>query len=122
MCFEDYKPDKWDYSGPRAVWRTLMKVCNKTKVWQMRPEFCWGFKICPSTVFFPFGWYTDSFDTNPKTIQNSMNKLKNDTIAIHLWSSNSRDKPILKAKPNLYTIYAEKMCPKAYGASGEYFN
>lgn len=100
------------------------KVCNKTKlIDMMRPEFCWGFKISPYSVFFPLGWWTEAYDTDPTNIQNSMKKLTNETVAIHLWSSRTCDKKILKSgKPNLYTILAEKMCPKSYGASGAYFD
>lgn len=89
----------------------------------MRPGFCWGFEVCPYTVFFPLGWYTEAYDTNPKTIHDSMNKLTNETVAMHLYSSNTWDIKIPKSKePNLYTILAEIMCPKAYQASGEYFD
>lgn len=123
-CFENYKPHTWDYNGPWAVWRATQKICQKTKmIDMMRPELCWGFKVMPYTAFFPLRWYTEAFDKKPTEVEKGVKKITNETFAVHLWSSNSNKVSILKSEgPNMYTIFAEKVCPRAYGASGSYFN
>lgn len=89
----------------------------------MRPEYCSGFKITPQTVFFPFAPFNEAFDTQPEVVKHALNKLTSETIAIHLWSSETRKKSISKSdSPNAYTILAEDYCPRAFEASGLYFN
>lgn len=127
MCLretiENYKPENWDYNGPRAIHRTMQKVCNKTNVDQMAPEFCWGWKVMPTPVFFPFSGYAEAFDTNRTNIEQLLKRITNDTVAAHFWSSGTRKRRLLKSKDqNVYTILAQKYCPKAYGASGLYFD
>lgn len=121
---EKYDPNEWDYNGPGAVRRAMQKICNKTKlVDMMRPEFCKGFKIMPHTAFFPFRSSDESFNRDEKAVENAMKQITNETIAAHFWNSNSRHKRILKSgKPNAYMLLAQKYCPKAYGASGDYFD
>lgn len=123
-CFENYRADAWDYNGPRAVWRATQKICNKTKmIDMMKPESCLGFTIMPQVAFFPFRTFTEAFDTNQAAIDTGLKRITNQTIGIHLWTTNSRNVPILKSKDsNIYTILAEKYCPKSYGSSGLYFN
>lgn len=121
---ENYDPNQWDYNGPCAVYRTMQKVCNKTKLVDMMwPEHCLGFKIMPRTAFFPFSVSKPAFDTDEKTVENALKLVTNETIAAHFWNSNTRHKRILKSgKQNAYMILAQKYCPKAYGASGDYFD
>lgn len=89
----------------------------------MAPEFCWGWKIMPTPVFFPFLTYAEAFETNPTKIEKLLKRITNDTTAAHFWTSATRKRRLLKSKDqNVYTILAQKYCPKAYGASGLYFD
>lgn len=123
-CFEKYQPYAWDYNGPLAVRRGAEKICNKTKVIDlMKPEYCWGLKITPKTVFFPFEPFTEAFDTNPKIIKKVLNKITNETVAIHLWSSQtSRIKIMKSVHTSVYSILARKFCRKAFASSGTNFD
>lgn len=125
-CFENYKMERWDYNGLYAVARALKKICKKTKIVDMTPENCWGFKVMPSASFFPLPGYEailqEAFDTKPTEVEIQLKRITNETIGVHFWSSISNQKIISKsARPNFYTIYAKKFCPKAFEASGPYF-
>lgn len=103
--------------------RVLKRISKRTELDEVRPEFYWGFKIFSPSVFFPLNWWTPAYDTKPQTIKNVMKNIKNETVAMHLWSSQTSKEIISKSdKPRAYTILAQKHCPKVYGSSGPYFN
>lgn len=125
-CFENYKPYLWDHNGPFAVFRAAKRICKKDKIVDMTPELCWGFKLMHPSLFFPLpGYYEilkEALDREPTEVKKQLNRITNETIAVHFWSSISNKVPILKSQGKIfYTIYAQKFCPKAYEASGPYF-
>lgn len=87
----------------------------------MRPEFCWGFKITNHMAFFPHKPFV-AFETDPLMVQNAMQNITDETIALHLWSNQTIGVNVVKsASPSVYSILAEQYCPKAFEASGPTF-
>ncbi|XP_031638026.1 uncharacterized protein LOC116350382 [Contarinia nasturtii] len=122
---EKYNPNLWLLNGPGAVIRAIQRICkvdNPKALDLMRPEFCNGLMISPRTVFFPLD-PQEAFKTDPQIVEEAFKKITNETVGIHLWTSQTRDIDILKSgPPMLYTIMAKKFCPDSYEVSGLHFN
>lgn len=89
----------------------------------LKPEFCWGFKVFPKDTFYAIHWqnWNEFFDPNPAVVDAALKKTKN-SIAVHVWNKLSAKQPILKSgAKTVYGILAENNCPNVFGASGLYF-
>lgn len=141
MC-NNFKPNVWGDTGPRAITRTLQTICNVTNVNDMKPEICSGFNVLPPNVFYPIyhSHWTSYFDADVK--EECLKATKN-SVAIHVWNKLSSQQPILKDFQNqtlvekygnqmkqkitnpfgetAYGIIAKANCPRAYESSGELF-
>jgi len=122
-CIGKYNGNAFDYNGPKAVLRAVKTICKTNNVAQTSPEKCWGLKVLPDNVFFPLVPFEQAFQNKPENYKKVMQKLKDNSIGFHYWSSQTKAIHILKTdKPSAFTTYAQKVCPKAYGNSGTHFD
>ncbi|XP_031627248.1 lactosylceramide 4-alpha-galactosyltransferase-like [Contarinia nasturtii] len=124
-CIEKYDPNSWSHNGPGALRRVAQRICKAEypkMIKRMLPEFCEGLKIMPQVEFFPLN-PDEHINKDPQIVKQALKKVTDQTVAIHLWSSLTREIDILKSEPDsFYTIMSKKFCPKSFGASGLHFN
>ncbi|XP_055305832.1 lactosylceramide 4-alpha-galactosyltransferase-like [Sitodiplosis mosellana] len=141
---DNFNPKIWGNTGPDAITLSLFKICNVTKVSEMKPEICWRFNVLPEGAFYPIPYsqwerYFDARFTS-EVLQKS-----NKSIAVHFWNRLSSQQPILKDFHNetlikmyldrlnkteknqipigktAYGVIAKRNCPRAYDSSGDLF-
>lgn len=86
----------------------------------MQPEYYWGFKVFPSSDFFPIHVSNTSEFFDEILTEETLKKVKN-SVAVHMYSSKSSKFKIDKSNPSAYRILAEQNCPKVFAASEEIF-
>ncbi|XP_055305820.1 lactosylceramide 4-alpha-galactosyltransferase-like isoform X2 [Sitodiplosis mosellana] len=138
----NFDPNMWGSTGPQAITRTLQKVCNVTKIGDMKPEICSDFNVLPRSFFYPIHYssWKSYFDVNLTNVALDITK---NSVVIHVWNKLSKQQTILKDFKNetLVKMYGEKMkrkiehpfgetaygliakknCPRAYSSSGDLF-
>ena len=107
---DNFNPSIWGYNGPQAITRSLLKICNVTKVSEMKPEICWGFNVLNETVFYPihYSQWERCFDAQ---FTSEVLQRTNTSTAVHFWNRLSALQPILKDFHNsaLVDMYRDKL-------------
>lgn len=108
--------------GPSLISRVVRKICGTNSIKEMEadPERCGGLHVYNSTAFFAIPSHHWKHFLEPSSLNDTMTKTK-DSYLIHLWNKSSYKHLIKVGSNTAYAKYAEKHCPKAYAAAGEYF-
>ncbi|KAH8413325.1 hypothetical protein KR009_010022 [Drosophila setifemur] len=125
-CLRDFQQNfdgkDWGNNGPGVITRVAHKICatKDIAVMQDDPKRCLGFKVFGRGAFYAVPWkqWRDFFE--PEKLEKTM-ALTKDSYIVHVWNKHSNKLPIKHGSNSAYAKYAEKNCPRAYKAAGEYF-
>lgn len=103
-----------------SIFRLLRNLCNTEDAHGMLDKDCAGFKVYPSTYFYPIPWekWQMYFDENDN---DEVLRSAESSYAIHVWNKHSANEQIPLTSNASYIIFAKKFCPKVYGATKQYF-
>lgn len=119
---QNYNGQLYVSNGPTLITRVVQRICGTGSVKEMEanPKRCDGLHVYNSTAFFAIPSHHWQHFLEPSLLNDTMAKTK-DSYLIHLWNKSSHKRLIKVGSNTAYAKYAEKHCPKAYAAAGEYF-
>lgn len=125
-CLRDFQHNfdgrDWGNNGPGVITRVAQKICqtNDIRLMQEDRKRCLGFTVFGRAAFYAIPWkqWKDFFE--PEKMEETMARAK-DSYVVHVWNKHSSKLPIKHGSSNAYAKYAEKNCPRAYKAAGDFF-
>ncbi|XP_041449801.1 lactosylceramide 4-alpha-galactosyltransferase-like [Drosophila obscura] len=123
-CLLDFQQNfdgkEWGTNGPGVITRVAQQICGTKNISVMleNRKRCLGFMVFGCSAFYAIENWPGFFD--PKRLEKTMARTK-DSYVVHVWNSQSHKEPIKVGSDTAYAKYAEKNCPRAYEAAGEYF-
>ncbi|KAH8404536.1 hypothetical protein KR222_011798, partial [Zaprionus bogoriensis] len=110
------------YVGMSLISRVVKRICATDSIREMQSDAkrCRGLHVYNSTAFFTIPSHHWQHFFEAKMLNETMAKTK-DAFLIHLWNKGSHQRLIKVGSNTAYEKYAEKHCPKAYAAAGDYF-
>ncbi|XP_026844560.1 lactosylceramide 4-alpha-galactosyltransferase-like [Drosophila persimilis] len=125
-CLHDFQTNfdgnVWGQNGPEVITRVAQQICGtkNISVMQTNRKRCLGFKVFGRGAFYAVTSDKWLNFFNPHKLEETLARTK-DSYAVHVWNSQSEKQPIKIGSTCAYAKYAEKNCPRAYHAAGEYF-
>ncbi|KAH8381771.1 hypothetical protein KR009_000050, partial [Drosophila setifemur] len=118
----NYNGSEWGHNGPQMITRVARKLCGTEDIalMQSNRRRCLGLRIFGTEAFYAVSYskWKDFFD--PEKLEETMVLIK-DSFLVHLWNHFSSDLLIKLGTRSAYSTLAEKNCPKAFRAAGEFF-
>ncbi|XP_034666932.1 lactosylceramide 4-alpha-galactosyltransferase-like isoform X1 [Drosophila subobscura] len=126
LCLRDFQHNfnghNWGNNGPGVITRVAQRICDTDYVALMQDDRkrCMGLKVYWRGAFYAVSsrQWRDLF--NPDRLEQTMARTKYSYV-VHVWNKQSNKVPIKVGSSSAYAKLAERNCPRAYHAAGEYF-
>lgn len=117
----DFRGNLWAYNGPSRITGVLMEdICKTNDTRYMTYEKCHGFQVFPTNTFYAIHYSKWTYFFEEKYLNESM-KMTENSLLIHVWNKMSSETKFKVGTQAAYGVYAEKLCPKVYSSTKEYF-
>nr|XP_018901557.1 PREDICTED: lactosylceramide 4-alpha-galactosyltransferase-like [Bemisia tabaci] len=118
-----FNPREWAENGPGSATGVIKRICKETRTRRMTREKCKGFTVYtppPESPFYPTAlkW---RFFFNEWVDWKYFDKIKRESIALHMLGHLSDTKRIKKGARKPYDILAREFCPKVYATIKKYY-
>ncbi|XP_034666931.1 lactosylceramide 4-alpha-galactosyltransferase-like [Drosophila subobscura] len=112
----------WGNNGPGVMTRVAQQICGTKNISLLleNRKRCLGFQVFDCKAFnpVPSGNWRHLFE--PDELEETMARTKYSYV-VHVWNKQSNKVPIKVGSSSAYAQLAERNCPRAYHAAGEYF-
>ncbi|XP_022220875.2 lactosylceramide 4-alpha-galactosyltransferase-like [Drosophila obscura] len=126
LCLRDFQLNfngsVWAMNGPGVITRVAQLICDTDYVALMQDDRkrCAGFKVYGRGAFYAVhsSQWRDLFE--PDKLEQTLARIRYSYV-VHMWNKHSSQLAIKVGSTSAYAKFAERNCPRAFHAAGEYF-